>query len=43
MLLCVVNRHQLIDFRDIISQYDDTFAFYELVNETYGNFLHIKK
>ncbi|MBR2483503.1 MAG: YitT family protein [Oscillospiraceae bacterium] len=43
VLLCVVNRHQLIDFRDIISQYDDTFAFYELVNETYGNFVHIKK
>ena len=42
VLLCVVNRHQLVDFKDIISQYDDTFAFYELVNETYGNFKFIK-
>ncbi len=41
VLLCVVNKHQLVDFRDIIDQYDDTFAFYELVNETYGNFKHI--
>ncbi len=42
LLLCVVNKHQLIDFKDILDQYDDTFAFYELVNETYGNFKHIK-
>ncbi len=43
VLLCVVNKHQLVDFKDIIDQYDDTFAFYELVNETYGNFKYIKK
>lgn len=42
VLLCVVNKHQLIDFKDILDRYDDTFAFYELVNETYGNFKHIK-
>ncbi len=42
VLLCVVNKHQLVDFRDILAQYDNTFAFYELVNETYGNFKHIK-
>ena len=42
VLLCVVNKHQLMDFHDIIVQYADTFAFYELVNETYGNFKHIK-
>lgn len=42
VLICVVNKHQLVDFRDIISQYDDTFAFHELANETYGNFKHIK-
>lgn len=42
VLICVVNKHQLVDFRDIISQYDETFAFHELVNETYGNFKHIK-
>lgn len=42
VLLCVVNKHQLNDFQNIISKYGDTFAFYELVNETYGNFKHIK-
>ncbi len=42
VLLCVVNRHQLINFKKILSGYDNTFAFYELVNETYGNFKRIK-
>ncbi len=42
VLLCVVNKHQLIDFKKIIDQYDDTFSFYELANETYGNFKHIR-
>lgn len=43
MLICVVNRHQLNDFKTIISKYDSTFAFSETVNETYGNFKYIKK
>ncbi len=42
VLLCVVNRHQLTDFKKIIDKYDDTFSFYEVVNETYGNFKKIK-
>ena len=42
ILLCVVNKHQLVDFTKIINSYDDTFSFYELVNETYGNFKKIK-
>ncbi len=42
VLLCVVNPHQLMDFKKIINSYPDTFAFYELVNETYGNFKKIK-
>lgn len=42
VLLCVVNKHQLHDFQRIIARYDNTFAFYELVNETYGNFQHVK-
>lgn len=42
VLLCVVNKHQLNDFHNIIAKYDETFAFYEVVNETYGNFKHIK-
>jgi len=43
VLICVVNKHQIIDFKNIISQYDNTFAFYELINETYGNFVNVKK
>lgn len=42
VLICVVNKHQLVDFKNIIAEYSDTFAFYELVGETYGNFKHIK-
>ncbi len=42
VLLCVVNKHQLYDFQRIIGRYDETFSFYELINETYGNFKHVK-
>lgn len=38
MIVCVVNRRQLTEFRDILSKYDDTFAFVESVNETFGKF-----
>ena len=42
ILICVVNKHQIADFKKIIDKYDETFAFYELVNETYGRFKQIK-
>lgn len=42
VLLCVVNRAQINDFRKIVDKYDDTFSFCETVSETYGNFKHIK-
>lgn len=42
VLLCVVNKHQLNDFKKIIDKYPETFSFYEVVNETYGNFKHVK-
>ncbi len=42
ILLCVVNKHQLVDFKMILNKYDDTFAFSENINETYGNFKRIK-
>ncbi len=42
VLLCVVNRHQLPDFQRIIEKYDNTFSFCQVVNETYGNFKHIR-
>ena len=41
-LICVINKHQLNDFQKILSQHPDTFSYFEVVNETYGNFKHIK-
>lgn len=42
ILICIINKHQLNDFQKIISKYDDTFSYFEVVNETYGNFKHVK-
>ncbi len=42
VLICVVNKHQITTFKQIIDKYDNTFSFYEIVNETYGNFKKIK-
>ncbi|MBQ7035598.1 MAG: YitT family protein [Clostridia bacterium] len=41
VLICIVNKHQLNDFQKIVSHYDNTFSYFEIVNETYGNFKHI--
>lgn len=43
VIICVINKHQLNDLQKIISKYSDTFSYFELVNETYGNFKYIKK
>ena len=42
MLLCVINKHQIYELKSILSHYDNTFAFSEVVTETYGNFKKIK-
>lgn len=42
VLICIINKHQLNDFHNIISKYSDTFSYCEIVNETYGNFKHVK-
>jgi uncharacterized membrane-anchored protein YitT (DUF2179 family) len=42
VLICIINKHQLNDFQKIISKYDDTFSYFEMVNETYGNFKNVK-
>ena len=42
VLICIVNRHQIMDFKKILSKYDDTFAYCETVDETYGNFVKVK-
>ena len=43
ILICVINKHQLNDLQNILKKYSNTFSFYEVVNETYGNFKYIKK
>lgn len=42
VIVCVINKHQIMDFQNILKKYDDTFAFVETVNETIGNFKIIK-
>ncbi len=42
VLMCVVNKHQVADFKNILKKYPDTFTFIETVNETVGNFKKIK-
>lgn len=43
VLICVVNKHQIVDFQDILNKYDNTFSFVESVGNTFGNFAKIKK
>lgn len=43
VLICVINKHQLNDFQTILYKYSDTFSYFEVVNETYGNFKYIKQ
>lgn len=38
LLICIVNKHQLVDCETIIKKYPETFAFVENVNQTYGRF-----
>lgn len=42
VLICVINKHQTVEFKNILKKYDNTFSFEETVNETYGNFKQIK-
>lgn len=39
VLLCVINKHQIIELNKILKKYDNTFSFAETVNEIYGHFL----
>lgn len=42
MLICVVNRRQVVDFEEIVRKYDDTFTFVSTVNGTIGSFHRVK-
>ncbi len=43
LLVCVVNHHQQVELRTIISKYEDTFAFVYTVDETIGKFERRKR
>ena len=38
LLICVVNRHQIVRFQDLLREFPDTFAYVSTVSETLGNF-----
>ena len=42
VLICVVNKHQVVDFQDVLKKYDNTFSFVENVGNTFGNFAKVK-
>ena len=43
ILLCVINKGQLVEFENIIHRYPGTFAYLSQVKEVAGNFKHINK
>ena len=43
MLVCVINYHQIARMESIINRFPDTFACVSAVNETLGNFRHVKR
>lgn len=42
MIVCVVNKRQVVDFEKIIKQYPGSFAVLSSVNSTLGNFKKVK-
>lgn len=42
LLICVVNKHQIVQFQRIIQQFPGSFAYLSTVKETMGNFRKIK-
>ena len=43
MLICIVNKHQIVDFKIILKKYDSTFTTVDPISETIGNFKNIKQ
>ncbi len=43
MLICVVNRHQVVDFHNILARFPGSFAYVSDVNETMGEFRRARK
>ena len=41
MLICVINKHQIVQFQRLLKQYPGSFAYLSSVKETVGNFRNI--
>ncbi len=42
ILICVINKHQIVDFQKIVNEYPGTFAYVTAVTETVGRFSNRK-
>ena len=42
ILTCLINKHQLVDFENIIKKYPEAFVYVQSVSQTFGNFKRIK-
>ena len=43
LLVCVVNRSQIVRFQEILREFPDAFAYVSTVNETMGNFKQVPR
>ena len=43
LLLCIVNKHQIVQFQRILAQFPGTFSYVSEVTETMGNFKYVRK
>ena len=43
VLICAVNKHQMVDFQNMLKKYPNTFTFVEFIDDTIGNFKNIKR
>ncbi len=43
MLICVINKHQVVDFQRLLQKYPGTFAYVSPVSQTVGNFRRSKR
>ena len=43
LLVCIVNRHQIVRFQEILAQFPGSFACVSEVNETMGNFVRVAR
>ena len=42
LLICVVQKHQVVAMEEIIAEHPGTFAYACVINETFGNFKNIR-